>query len=116
MAITFAAPEDEAAARYVDSFEKLRDPSHNRTYSETEWIAMFQTAGLEVEHIEHIIKSHQFLAWAERQGCTPEVIQRLEDLLDQADEAVVDWLQPRDTGTPQATFINHHILIAGRKG
>jgi len=108
-------PEDEAAARYIDAFEKLRDPSHNRAYAETEWLGMFQAAGLAVEHVEQVIKRHEFIPWAERQGCMPEVMDRLAGLVQQAPEPVVQWMQPRRFGSPEASFANRHILIAGRK-
>ena len=108
-------PGDEKAARYVDAFETLRDPSHNRAYAEYEWAGMFLDAGLMVEHVEQIVKVHEFVPWAERQGCTPDVIQRLGILLKQAPQAAADWMQPRAVGTPEATFVNHHLIIAGRK-
>jgi hypothetical protein len=41
-----ALPDDKQAVRYVDRFEKLRDPSHNRAYDEGEWRGMFRDAGL----------------------------------------------------------------------
>jgi ubiquinone/menaquinone biosynthesis C-methylase UbiE len=109
-------PEDEGRARFLDAFEKLRDPSHNRAFSETQWVSMFQAAGLEVVHIEQIVKRHRFISWAELQGCTPEVVQRLVDIVEDAPEAIAEWMQPRDFGTAQATFVNRHIIIAGRKG
>jgi ubiquinone/menaquinone biosynthesis C-methylase UbiE len=109
-------PENERAARYVDRFERLRDPSHNRAYAESEWTRMFQEARLEVVHTEQITKEHEFLPWAERQGCTSGVIERLVSMMTQAPVAVIEWMQPRDFGTPQATFVNRHIIIAGRKG
>ena len=109
------SPEDEQCARYVNAFQRLRDPSHNRSYSESEWISMCQKAGLEVEHTEHITKRHEFLPWVERQGCTPEVIQRLISMVEDAPPAVVEWMQHQDFGTPKATFIDRHIIIAGRK-
>lgn len=107
--------EDEQAARYVDTFEKLRDPSHNRAYSKSEWVSIFQEAGLKVEHTEQIIKRHEFFQWAERQGCTPETIERLIDMVKQAPAAVTGWMKPKDFGTSEATFANRHIIIAGRK-
>jgi ubiquinone/menaquinone biosynthesis C-methylase UbiE len=108
-------PEDEQAARYVDAFEKLRDPSHNRAYAQTEWVDMFRAAGLKVEHTEQIIKRHAFMPWAERQGCTPETIECLVSMVEQAPHAVSEWMQPRHLRTAEATFANHHIIIAGRK-
>jgi ubiquinone/menaquinone biosynthesis C-methylase UbiE len=108
-------PEDEDAARYVDGFERLRDPSHNRAYSEREWVGMYRAAGLAVEHTEQILKEHQFIAWAERQNCGEETVAELVRMIDDAPEAVVAWLQARDFGTPRASFVNHHLMISGRK-
>ena len=110
-----ALPEDEQAARYIDAFERLRDPSHNRAYAETEWVAMFQAAGFEIAHAEQIVKQHAFIPWAERQDCTPQAIARLVGMVARAPQAVLEWMQPCDWGTAQATFVNRHILIAGRK-
>jgi len=110
-----ALPEDEDAARYIDAFERLRDPSHSRGFSESEWTAMYQSAGLDVEHTEQILKVHALLPWAERQGCTPDVIQRLVTMTEQAPEPVIEWMQPRDFGSQEASFVNHHLIITGRR-
>ena len=109
------SPGDEQCAHYVNAFQKLRDSSHNQSYSELAWIGMFQEVGLKVGHTEQIVKRNEFFPWAERQGCTPEVIRQLVSMVEKAPPAVVEWMQPRDFGTPQATFIDHHIIIAGRK-
>ncbi|MBN1813923.1 MAG: class I SAM-dependent methyltransferase [Anaerolineae bacterium] len=108
-------PDDEEAARAADDFERLRDPSHNRAFAEGEWRGMFEDAGLTVEHTEQIVKRHAFLDWAQRQGCTPEVIEQLIEMVQQAPAIAAEWMQPQDWGTPDATFANHHIIIAGRK-
>jgi ubiquinone/menaquinone biosynthesis C-methylase UbiE len=107
-------PENQAAARYVDDFERLRDPSHNRAFSHLEWRNMFEQANLIVTHTEEITKRHQLLPWAERQGCSPEVIEKLTQKLVGASPNVALWLQVQDIGTHVASFVNHHILIAGR--
>ena len=108
-------PDDEKAARAVDAFERLRDPSHNRAFDESEWQRMFEGARLTVEHSEQIVKRHAFIPWAERQGCTPEVVAQLTAMMQQAPAAARDWMQPQEWSTPAATFANHHIIIAGRK-
>jgi ubiquinone/menaquinone biosynthesis C-methylase UbiE len=108
------SPEDEEAARYIDRFERLRDPSHTRVYSRSEWVAMFEHSGLRIEGVRQVVKQHQLLPWAERQGCTPEVIAHLVDMVDEAPESVRAWLEPHSWHTRQASFTNHHIIIAGR--
>lgn len=110
-----SVPEDEQAAREIDAFERLRDPSHNRMYATSEWEAMYRQAGLELTHRELIIKTHPLLAWAERQGNGPEVIAELRQMVDQASDIAKAWMQPKAWDTPQAAFTGRHLLIAGRK-
>jgi ubiquinone/menaquinone biosynthesis C-methylase UbiE len=109
------SPEDYDAARYVDAFEKLRDPSHYRVYGETEWVNLFQSAGLTVEHTEQLSKRHELVHWARMQGNTDADIERLQVLLRVAPPAAAEWMAAQHIGTPEATFANHHVIIAGRK-
>jgi len=108
-------PDDEDAARYMDNFERLRDPSHIRAFSHQEWLNLTQNAGIEVEYTEEITKRHILRTWAERQGCTITIIERLDIMLKDAPRIVRDWLQVENLGTPAASFVNHHIIISGRK-
>jgi hypothetical protein len=108
-------PDDEETAKYVDSFERLRDPSHNRAFSQREWEEMFKAATLTVEHTEEVIKRHPFLAWAERQGNDPATIEQLIEMMNHAPPQAKTWIAPVDWETPEATFVNHHLLIAGRQ-
>ena len=108
-------PEDSLIAGYVEAFEKLRDPSHNHALTETEWRAAFAAAGLTLEHVETLVKSHSFDEWTATQSVLPSTKACLEALVAGAPPAAIAWLQPRDFGTPEATFVNVHIILAGRK-
>lgn len=109
-------PDDERAARYIDAFERLRDPSHFRAYAGYEWQGMLLDAGLQVEQVETLTKaSVKLVPWAERQGCTPAVIQHLQIMLVQAPDAVAAWMNPQCAAAPDAAFDHHYILIAGVK-
>lgn len=107
-------PEDEAAARYIDDFERRRDPSHHRAFSHTAWQNMFHRAGLEVICVQEISKRHALIPWAERQGCSAEMINQLIQLLIQAPPQAAEWLQILDIEKHTISFINHHVLIAGK--
>jgi ubiquinone/menaquinone biosynthesis C-methylase UbiE len=106
-------PEDKKSAQYINQFQRTRDPSHNRAFSESAWIYIFQKSGLKIKNTERIIKRHKFLPWAERQGCSQEVIQHLIKMVEDAPDSVIDWMQPKDFGTAEATFTDYHIIIAG---
>lgn len=108
-------PENPKDARYVDSFEKLRDPSHVRALTEHEWRGCFLDAGLSVDHVEFVEKRHEFHDWADRQNVPPEVKQRLQAMLVQAPAGAAEWLAAEHAGTDRATFDNRHIIIMGKK-
>ena len=61
-------PPAAAAARLVEDFERLRDPSHNRAFNAAQWRVMCRAAGFTVEHSEQYIKRHDFLPWAAPSG------------------------------------------------
>ena len=108
-------PDDERAARYVDSFERLRDPSHVRCYAEYEWRGLYLDVGLTVEHTEIHRRAANVLEWAGHQGSSDYVIERLHLMMVQAPDAVKEWLNIQCAGTADATFDHVYVIIAGRK-
>src|SRR5262249_2018309 len=50
--VDHAGAPDPAVARYVNTFERLRDPSHVWEYSQGEWESFFRSAGLEPKYSE----------------------------------------------------------------
>lgn len=107
-------PNDEAAAQFVDAFEGLRDPSHNRAFNEAEWTRMCVEAGFVVEHCEQYIKRHDFLPWARRQGNDEARIAQLVQMMHAAPAPAREWMDPQEWGNETATFVNRHIIIRGR--
>ncbi len=61
--------------------EKLRDPTHVRSYSEAEWRAFLERAGLLVERVDYFEKTHNTDDWLARCGCDGEVAERARKLL-----------------------------------
>jgi ubiquinone/menaquinone biosynthesis C-methylase UbiE len=109
-------PEDDDAGRYIDAFERLRDPSHHRAYAEYEWRGMFLDAGLQVEQVEIMSRSAGgLIPWAQRQDCAQEIIEKLQILLAQAPQAAAAFMHPRCAGSADADFDHTYILIQGRK-
>lgn len=102
-------------ATLTEGFEKVRDPSHNHAFSAGDWVSMFEVAGFSVAETRELTKRHQFINWAKRQGNSDKTIAQLIDMLEGASDAVKDWMEPRAWGTEDASFVNHHIIIAGIK-
>ena len=62
--------------------ERLRDPTHVRSYSEEEWRALFEQTGLTVEATELIDVEIDLEAWLARAGCEGDEAERVRVLLE----------------------------------
>ena len=65
----------------VEEAERLHDPSHVRSYSESEWRTLLEDADLEVEQVKLVEKRQPLEAWLERTGCAGEEAERVRELL-----------------------------------
>jgi SAM-dependent methyltransferase len=61
--------------------ERLRDPTHVRSYGEDEWKELLLGAGVEVEQVEFFEKIHPLADWLARTGCEGDEAARVTELL-----------------------------------
>ena len=107
------SPGEPKPARYINNFEKLRDPSHNWTYNRVEWESFFAGAGLQVTHYEDFDTRHALTPWAERMGCDADTITRLRVMLQQAPAPVAEWVQPTPMPDGDIAFVIRQFLLIG---
>jgi SAM-dependent methyltransferase len=108
-------PDDARAANYITAIERLRDPSHVRGFNDAEWRGLMLDAGLAITFAHKLTRPGKLVEWAVRQGCSPDVIERLQILMVQAPSAVHEWMNIRCAGTADAGFDHTYLLIGGRK-
>jgi hypothetical protein len=65
----------------VEEAERLRDPTHVRSYSESEWRRLLEDAGLTVQAVETFEKRHPLDDWLARTGCQGDGAERVRALL-----------------------------------
>ncbi len=65
----------------AEEADRLRDPSHVRNYSESEWRALLEDAGLRVEEVRILEKPIELEPWLARAGCAGEEAARVRELL-----------------------------------
>ena len=110
-----AGATDPAVAKYVNTFDRLRDPSHAREYSLPEWEAYFVSAGLRPIHHEVVRTRLNFTWWNQMQNNDAETVLRLRVLLKQAPKAVADWLEPDMPEGGETTFTRWQLILIGVK-
>lgn len=66
---------------HVEEAERLRDPTHVRSYSEEEWKEMVTDAGLEVEQVEYFPRRQSVDLWLARVETPAQVAAQIRELL-----------------------------------
>jgi ubiquinone/menaquinone biosynthesis C-methylase UbiE len=108
----FVPIELRDAALIYNTFERLRDPSHNRCLGMTEWSELIEDAGLEVVHKERAPKEMEFEPWATRMGCGDSTVERLRSILLEASPALRAFLKPRSEGGALTFTLDEAVIIA----
>ena len=101
------------AGKYINAFEKLRDPSHGRCWSVNEWLQGLQTAAFTLQHQELLSKEMAFGSWVTRMAVSPADVIRLQAMLVQAPTAVADFLTPQ-ISSDKITFRLTELLLIGK--
>ena len=78
------SPDDPAADRWINRVEVLRDPSHVREWSRSEWQGFFGEAGLSFGVKHTWLKMLEFDDWAARQQTPPDAVAQLRRLFSAA--------------------------------
>jgi len=98
----------------VNTFEKLRDPSHNWAYSEADWETFIVSAGLVLRHTEIIEKRIGFDRWAARMSVSGSDLTRLQALLLRAPTEPRNWLKMNEEDSQLSFVLREGIFIADK--
>lgn len=104
-----------AAGRYVNAFERLRDPSHQQALSIHGWRDAFYAAGFTIQYEEVTRKPLDFHDWVLRMDVSPADTVRLRAMLKQAPREVLEFLTPLFRGD-KIEFYLSEALIVGKTG
>jgi len=111
--IDIVAPEDPTCDTFLQAFEVVRDPSHVRDHSVTQWQAMLAQAGFVAPRVRTWPMPQQFGAWAERIGATPTAKAALVEMFGAAPNEVRSHFAIE--GTPVETFSIENALFEARR-
>lgn len=113
--VDHAGAADSHVSRYVNAYEKLRDPSHVWEYSQDQWEVMFSDAGLQIKSSELARTRINFNWWTNMQNNDADTVIRLRVMLQQAPATVAAWLEPDLPENGEASFTRWQIILIGVK-
>ena len=111
--IDYYTPAKPLAARHINAFERLRDSSHNCSYTSSDWKSFFDGVGLRIKHFQEYRKTMNFHAYCDRKGISTLMRTQLKVMLLQAPESALEYLNPRNVDG-EFVFDLQEILIVGQ--
>ncbi|HVP38546.1 MAG TPA: methyltransferase domain-containing protein [Candidatus Saccharimonadales bacterium] len=97
-----STPGDPVTDLFVDTLERLHDPTHVRAYSPAEWRSLCREAGLTVlevrEDLYDVLGGRSMAEWAARSHCTAEVVAKMSVMMRNAPPEVKEALRIRERG------------------
>ncbi|MGH7411330.1 MAG: class I SAM-dependent methyltransferase [Candidatus Methylomirabilis sp.] len=110
-----SSPEEPDASAWQQETERLRDPSHVRNYSPSEWQRMTEEAGFRVGRIDTTHRSHlAFTDWVRTSGNDAATVRLLRERFLGAPPGVRDAFQIRFEGEEIHFSWTLTILLAQR--
>jgi ubiquinone/menaquinone biosynthesis C-methylase UbiE len=97
--IDITGDESPLIDTHLQSIELLRDPSHVRDYSPSQWRAMLLEAGFVMQHEHSWPTRLDFASWIERMRTPPDVAAVIRTLLLQAADEVREGLAVERDGS-----------------
>jgi ubiquinone/menaquinone biosynthesis C-methylase UbiE len=101
-----------AAADDYNAFEKLRDPSHMRCLTLTEWRGLVAAAGLQEPHVELLDKPMVFGPWADQQNVEDSIRRKMMSMLRNGSGAFRAFMRPQETNDDVHFILTEAVIIA----
>lgn len=109
------APEGRELDEFVNTLDRLRDPSHVREYSVAQWQSYFQDNGLSYTELRHWDLKLEFANWVKRAKTPDRVQEQLTDLLVGATEACIETFSVEIADGHVQTFCLKCAFLRGTK-
>jgi len=113
--IDSVVPDDPALDAFLNGVEKVRDPTHVRSYRIEEWNEILEPAGLFLLHVSRAWKAHPFAEWVARTVRPPEVQREIESLFLKALPRARKYYRIRIENGRVVSYSDEKGIFVGRK-
>jgi len=108
-------PDDPALDRFFNEIEAIRDPTHVRSLTVTQWMAKLRAAGLEPVASTNCPKAHDVADWIARAGLDAEGAARVYAAFAAAPEPAVARFALRFEDARAVSYTDDKVIIRAEK-
>lgn len=105
------APPDDDLDAFLNEVERIRDPSHVRSYTVTRWLSWLDAAGFDVETTTVVPTRLEFQEWMQTQDVAPSTRETLRELFSDPPEGAAELYSIEYEDGDVAAFANLKLLL-----
>ena len=113
--IDSVVPDDPALDAFMNGAERVRDPSHVRSYRMEEWVSLLKDAGLDLRYISCAWKKHDFPEWVARTGRPATVQGEVEHMFLHAFPRAKEYFRVTAENDRVVSYSDEKGIFVGRK-
>lgn len=113
--IDSVVPDDPALDAFLNGVERVRDPSHVRSYRIEEWLTLLEEGGLSLTHASAAWKKHPFPEWVARTGRPPVVQRQVEEMFLSAFPRAKEYFRVEVEDGRVAAYSDEKGIFVGKK-
>jgi ubiquinone/menaquinone biosynthesis C-methylase UbiE len=113
--IDSVVPRDPALDAFLNGIEKVRDPSHVRSYRNEEWLEYVSGAGLTLLQNASVWKAHAFPEWVARTAQPAAVQREIEEMFLSAFPMARETFRIHVEGGRVVSYADEKIVLVATK-
>lgn len=113
--IDSVVPGEPSLDAFLNGIEKVRDPSHVRSYRIEEWLEFLAGAGLSLVQSGSLWKTHPFPEWVARTGQPREVQWEIETMFLSAFPLAKEAFRVREEGGRVVSYADEKAIFVAKK-
>lgn len=105
------APEDPTLADFLNTVERIRDPTHQESHPEHRWRDWLGSAGFVIEETAWVRRTLEFDSWVDRTSVPEDRLGELEDVFQNAPNAARRYFDIWYAENSVASFTTPKLLV-----
>ncbi|MDE2588415.1 MAG: class I SAM-dependent methyltransferase, partial [Patescibacteria group bacterium] len=107
------SPLDKEQDIFINKINKIRDPTHIRSYNQSEWTEMIESSGLQIQSIQNFRRAYNIEAWLTRAGANDNAKETVKQMCRNTSQKISQYFEILQNTL--LTFTEDHIIILSKK-
>ena len=108
-----SSPLDNEQDKFINEINKIRDPTHVRSYNSSEWKEMIENSGLQIQSVQNFRRTYDLETWLDRAGADVDAKAKVRQMCHSAPQNICSHFEIPEKDP--LTFTEDNVIILSAK-